>query len=253
MWGERMQLELLNDLVIQCDRCGEVHIIDKDSLELNTYWCERPMGDEVEYNYTGESDCQKCGNVLSYVVRGYEYPVGVFNYSTEECSGGHFVQEPEMAVDYYEFDYDYADEEIIYDDAEQARENIYRILHDHESVYGLTSREFEHLVAEVFRQQGYSVEVTQKTRDGGCDIIATRNIGGIPFMVLIECKRYDRKNHVGVQLVRSLLGVQTDRKANKGVLVTSSTFTKSARKFAERQQHYISLVDFDDLLRMMEG
>jgi len=73
------------------------------------------------------------------------------------------------------------------------------------------------------------------------------------LMVLIECKRYDRKNHVGVQLVRSLLGVQTDRKANKGVLITSSTFTRSAREFAERQQHYISLVDFDDLLRMMEG
>ncbi|GAA4293706.1 hypothetical protein GCM10023142_30070 [Anaerocolumna aminovalerica] len=45
----------------------------------------------------------------------------------------------------------------------------------------------------MFKQQGYSVEVTQATRDGGCDIIATRNINGLPFMILIECKRYDKK------------------------------------------------------------
>ncbi|WP_091689106.1 restriction endonuclease [Anaerocolumna aminovalerica] len=57
---------------------------------------------------------------------------------------------------------------------------------------------------------------------------------------------------MGVQLVRSLLGVQSDRKANKAVLVTSSSFTKDARKFAERQQHLISLVDFNDLLQMMQ-
>lgn len=70
-------------------------------------------------------------------------------------------------------------------------------------------------------------------------------------MLLIECKRYGKDNHVGVQLVRSLLGVQTDRKANKAVLVTSSSFSRDAKTFAERQQHLISLVDFDELLQMM--
>lgn len=70
-------------------------------------------------------------------------------------------------------------------------------------------------------------------------------------MLLIECKKYSKENHVGVSLVRSLLGVQSDRKANKAVLVTTSRFTKSARQFAERQQHLISLVDINDLLQML--
>lgn len=245
-------MDLANDLVIQCEMCGTVHVIDKDSLELNVSSYERNMGDEIEYHFEGECGCDKCRNYLRYVIRGYEYPVGALNYEDSECFGGHFVQSPELAVDYYEFEYDSYDEENIYSDVNQAYINIDRILYNKEEVYNLTSREFEELVAEVFKQQGYFVEVTQATRDGGCDIIATRNINGLPFMVLIECKRYGKKNHVGVQLVRSLLGVQSDRKANKAVLVTSSSFTKDAREFAERQQHLISLVDFDDLLQMMQ-
>ncbi len=244
-------MELINDLIVQCERCRKVHVIVKYSLDLHISSYEKNMGDEIEYYFEGESQCDECGNYLQYNVRGYEYPVGALNYEHSECWGGHFVQPPELAVDYYEFEYDYSNEEKIYADVNQACINIDRILYNQEEVYNLSAREFEELVAEVFEQQGYSVEVTPETRDGGCDIIATRNINGLPFMVLIECKRYGKKNHVGVQLVRSLLGVQSDRKANKAVLVTSSSFTKDAREFAERQQHLISLVDFNDLLQMM--
>lgn len=70
-------------------------------------------------------------------------------------------------------------------------------------------------------------------------------------MLLIECKKYSRENPVGVSLVRSLLGVQSVRKTNKAVLVTTSRFAKSARQFVERQQHLISLVDINDLIQML--
>ena len=124
-------------------------------------------------------------------------------------------------------------------------------MNDKNALYSLTSREFEQLVAELFERQGFDVELTPETRDGGCDIIATKSIGGLPFMLLIECKRYAIDNPVDVSLIRSLLGVQTDRKANKAVLVTTSRFTKPARDFAERQQHLISLIDIDDLMNML--
>ena len=96
------------------------------------------------------------------------------------------------------------------------------------------------------------MELTPETRDGGCDIIATKSIGGIPFMLLVECKRYAKGNPVGVSLVRSLLGVQEDRKANKAILVTTSRFTKEAKDFANRQQHLISLMDINDLIQILE-
>ncbi|GAA4293702.1 hypothetical protein GCM10023142_30060 [Anaerocolumna aminovalerica] len=111
-----MQMELANDLVVQCEECGTVHVIHKDSLDLNVSSYERNMGDEIEYHFEGECRCDECGNYLRYVVRGYEYPVDTLNYEDRECCGGHFVQPPELAVDYYEFEYDSCDKEKIYSD-----------------------------------------------------------------------------------------------------------------------------------------
>lgn len=100
-----MQLGLANDLLIQCDSCGKVHVIDKESLELNIMSYGRKMGEEIEYDFDGGCQCVKCGTYLRYSVRGFEYPVGALNYDNCECQGGHFVQSPEVAVDYCEFEY----------------------------------------------------------------------------------------------------------------------------------------------------
>ncbi|TFZ40197.1 restriction endonuclease [Soehngenia longivitae] len=246
-----MELGLENDLIIRCDRCSSIHIIDKDSLDVDTYSYERNMGFEVEYVFAGEYSCEKCGNFMHYTVRAYEYPVGILNYEDYESRGCTFAQAPSIAVNYYEFDYRNYEEVEIGTEVNRAYLNIYKVLHDREEIYNLSSREFEEFVAELFRQQGFDVALTPETRDGGCDIIATKNIGGLPFMLLIECKKHAKRNPVGVSLVRSLLGVQADRKANKAVLVTTSSFTKPARQFAERQQHLISLVDINDLMQMI--
>lgn len=246
-----MELELSNDLIIQCEKCGTTHVIDKDSLDVDTYSYERNMGDETEYNFIGECSCESCGNHMHFTVHAYEYPVGALNYANHESYGCIFVQEPSVEINYYDFDFTYNDEEEINAEVNRACINIFRVIDNTEAIYNLTPREFEELVAELFKQQDFEIELTPKTRDGGYDIIATKNIGGLPFMLLIECKKYSKENPVGVSLVRSLLGVQSDRKANKAVLVTTSRFTKSARQFAERQQHLISLVDINDLLQML--
>lgn len=246
-----MELGLENDLIIKCDYCDLIYVIDKDSLDVNTYSYERNMGVEVEYNFVGEYCCEECGNSMEYTVKAYEYPVGALNYEDYESKGCTFVQKPSMKVDYYEFDYDYYDEEDISVEVNHACLNIFNILNNQEAIYNLSSREFEELVAELFSQQGFDVELTPETRDGGCDIIATKSINRLPFMLLIECKKYAKENPVGVSLVRSLLGVQSDRKANMAVLVTTSSFTKPARQFAERQQHLISLVDINELMQMI--
>ncbi len=49
-------------------------------------------------------------------------------------------------------------------------------------------RKFEELVAEIFHNFGYKVELTQQTRDGGKDIIAISNENAIRNKYLIECK-----------------------------------------------------------------
>jgi len=245
-----MDILLENDLVVQCDGCGEVQIIDKDFLDVDTHYEERSMGTGAVHDFVCEVQCSICGNYLYCSVSAYEYPVGALDFTICECRGGQFIQSPEAAVNYYEFDYDDFDEDRIRFD--MVRLNIDRILYNRDAVYNLTPREFEELVARVFEEQGYIVSLTPRTRDGGIDIIATRDLGGLTFMVLVECKRYGQQNKVDVSLVRSLLGVQTDRKASKAVLVTSSSFTRDAREFAERHNKLIELIDFDGLLQMMQ-
>jgi len=98
-------------------------------------------------------------------------------------------------------------------------------------LHALTPRQFESLIAEVVGKLGFSeVILTPRTGDGGKDVVASTLVAGIPFTVYFECKKYAAGNKVEVGLVRSLLGVVASRasQADKGVLVTTSTFTKGA-------------------------
>lgn len=248
-----MKIGLAGELIIKCLDCSTEYKIDIDSLDEECFVYERNMCDEVKHDFFGECQCEDCGNVMRFTIKVFEYPVRALNYCYEESDGCEIIELPEIVVSYYDSDFDYYKEEGIREQVSGACANIDRVLRDKVAIYDITPREFEKLVAEVFAQQGYNVEITPTTIDGGCGIIATKEISGIPYMILIECKKYSARHKVDVQLVRSLLGVQSDRKANKAILVTSSLFKRDARQFAERQEHLISLADINDLMDMMRN
>lgn len=114
-----------------------------------------------------------------------------------------------------------------------------------EKMRAMPSRKFEEMVASVFENHGYTVELTPQTRDGGFDILAIQKdeLSG-STVHLIECKRYSESNKVGVGLVRTLLGVVSARNAHKGHLVTTSTFTSDADVFAEQNSTRLVLSDY---------
>lgn len=97
--------------------------------------------------------------------------------------------------------------------------------------------------------QEYNPKITQATRDGGKDIIATK-ADPIPYTLIIECKHWGENHKVDVSVVRSVYGVQMAMQANQSVIVTSSRFTKDARAFAEERQNLMALWDIDDLLKL---
>jgi hypothetical protein len=107
-------------------------------------------------------------------------------------------------------------------------------------------RLFEEFVAELFFGFGYKVELTQKTRDGGRDIIAIKN-SETELKYLIECKRPDPGNKIGVKPVRELLGVKQDERATKAILATTSYFSKDALQLFERNKWELEPKDFDGL------
>ena len=113
-------------------------------------------------------------------------------------------------------------------------------------VDGVTWREFEMMVGEAFRLQGYAVQETgDGAADGGVDLVLAK--AGERF--LVQCKQW-RAFSVGVDVVRELYGVMAARGAAGGFVVTSGRFTKSAVEFASGRN--IQLIDAPKLHALLQ-
>lgn len=116
-----------------------------------------------------------------------------------------------------------------------------------EELRNLDPRKFEELVAELLIRESMDVELTQRSKDGGRDILATATTNVGKHLYLVECKRYARQNKVGVSIVRGLYGVVEAEKATSGILVTTSDFTKGAIVFAKAVENRMDLKNYDKL------
>ena len=107
-------------------------------------------------------------------------------------------------------------------------------------------REFEMLVGEGFRLQGYSVtENFEPGPDKGIDLKLRKD--GETY--LVQCKQW-RAFKVGVPVVRELYGVMAAKGAAGGFVVTSGRFTAEAEAFAEGRN--VRLLDGPKLERMLK-
>jgi restriction system protein len=116
----------------------------------------------------------------------------------------------------------------------------------------LPPRKFEEIVAEILCKQGFSIELTPASGDGGFDIYAARRDGLGSFLYLVECKRYVPPNKVGVEVVRSLYGVIQTQRATAGAIVTTSYFTAGAQEFQRQVQYQMHLHDYLVLQRWIK-
>ncbi|MEQ8820994.1 MAG: restriction endonuclease [Sumerlaeia bacterium] len=96
------------------------------------------------------------------------------------------------------------------------------------SIRALTWLEFEHLVGEAYRRDGYLVEERGSAGgDGGIDLLARRE----GEVLLVQCKRW-RTWKVGAPVVREMYGLLAAGSASGAVIVTTGEFTGPAREFA---------------------
>ena len=114
---------------------------------------------------------------------------------------------------------------------------------------GISWQEFEMLVGEAFRLQGYSVTETggDGRPDGGIDLVLRKG-GQEKFFV--QCKQW-KAFSVGVGVVRELYGVMAAHGATGGFVVTSGRFTNDAEAFAEGRN--VTLIEGDGLGRMIRS
>jgi restriction system protein len=113
------------------------------------------------------------------------------------------------------------------------------------TITSMTWRDFERLVGEAFRQQGFTVTgFGGQSPDGGVDLGLSKN--GERF--LVQCKHW-RKQQVGVTVVRELNGVIAAQGARGGFVVTGGQFTKEAQEFAHSCK--ITLIDGPALAKLI--
>jgi restriction system protein len=114
-----------------------------------------------------------------------------------------------------------------------------------DSIRALGWREFEALVGEAYRRQGYRVvENTTAGPDEGIDLVLKKDGG----LALVQCKQW-KSAKVGVNIVRELLGVMTAKHTTSGILITSGVFSQEAKNFAADKP--IDLVDGTQLLHLI--
>lgn len=115
----------------------------------------------------------------------------------------------------------------------------------------LDPEEFEQFIAELLRRDGMSVQLTGRGRDGGRDILAWPSDASRRAVWLVECKRYAASRKVGVRMVRALYGVLEAERANMGMIITTSDFTRPAREFERAVKSRLVLRNFGELAKWL--
>jgi len=121
-----------------------------------------------------------------------------------------------------------------------------------EELQSIAPSAFERLCQRLLRELGFqNVEVTGQTNDGGIDGKGMLRLGGVlSFHVIFQAKRY--KGSVSPSVVRDFRGAMVGR-ADKGLIITTGTFTREAKKEAQRDgAPPIDLMDGNDLAEKLK-
>lgn len=127
------------------------------------------------------------------------------------------------------------------------REELYRVL-----IKEVSADAFERLTQRLLRESGFvQVEVTGRTGDGGIDGKGIAKIHGfMSFHVIFQCKKY--QGSVSAGDIRDFRGAMVGR-ADKGLFITTGTFTPAAVKEATRDgAPPIDLVDGEQLAEKLK-
>ena len=129
--------------------------------------------------------------------------------------------------------------------------DVAQVLEPEANLAAMPWDDFEHLVRQLYEWEwgnsGAEVKVTRSSRDRGVDAIIFDPDPLRGGKYVIQAKRYT--NPVDVAAVRDLYGTVVNEGANRGILVTTSSYGPDAYAFARDKP--ISLVDGPTLITML--
>jgi restriction system protein len=116
--------------------------------------------------------------------------------------------------------------------------------------------DFEQLIIQLLVRMNYGqgreelAKALGGSGDGGVDGVVHQDPLGLD-RVYIQAKRYKEGNNVGPEAINSFIGALNIKKANKGLFVTASGFSKQAREHATASSLHVVLIDGERLAELM--
>jgi restriction system protein len=114
---------------------------------------------------------------------------------------------------------------------------------------------FERLVIDLLVKMGYggtrkdAGQAVGRSGDGGIDGIIKEDRLGLDIMY-IQAKRWNQKT-VGRPEIQKFAGALQGRRAKKGIFITTSSFSQTARDYVSRIDSKIVLIDGETLAQLM--
>lgn len=139
-------------------------------------------------------------------------------------------------------------QEQLYDSYDNILLSAYEEILD--TIISKSARDFEVLVVNLLEKMGYggevrdAGEVTQYSNDGGIDGVIKEDVLGLG-RIHIQAKRYSRENTVGREEIQRFVGALAVAQSNKGIFITTSSYSKSAIKYASSLHGSTTLVLID--------
>jgi restriction system protein len=121
---------------------------------------------------------------------------------------------------------------------------------------GMDPYRFEKLVVDLLFAMGYggsrseAAQVTKKSNDEGIDGIINEDRLGLD-VIYVQAKRYQESSTIGRKEIQSFVGALAGKQANKGVFITTSDFTITAKEYAGNVPQKVILINGDRLANLM--
>jgi len=124
-----------------------------------------------------------------------------------------------------------------------------------EKIHGNEPEFFKRAVLDLLIAMGYDGTFgkalhTQLSNDGGIDGVIDQDALGLS-RIYVQAKRYDPRQTIGRPAIQGFVGALQGVQANQGVFLTTATFTKSAKEYAEGVQSRVVLIDGERLTQLM--
>lgn len=116
----------------------------------------------------------------------------------------------------------------------------------------LTPYQFEDLVGSLFEDDGWEVEITSKSRDGGKDIVAKRENAGNPTIAYIEAKKNAQTRKINISQVKEFVATVAADNVGSGFMVTTSHFSKPAIQWLENKGSALATIELINRKRLVE-